>query len=65
VSVGADRYAAAPVGSGGVLAVVCRVGDPPFHRFEVLRLARLTEVGAAIAGARLLARAAEAPGPVS
>lgn len=64
VSVGADRYAAAPVGNG-VLVVVCRVGDPPFHRFEVLRLARLTEVGAAIAGARLLARAAEASGPVA
>jgi hypothetical protein len=39
-----------------LLAVVCRLGDPPFHRFEVLRLARLAEVAAAIAGTRLLPR---------
>lgn len=56
VSVGADRYAAAPVGDSGVLAVVCRIGDPVFHRFEVLRLSRLTEVSAAVAGARLVTR---------
>lgn len=56
VSVGAARYAAAPVGDSGVLAVVCRIGDPPFHRFEVLRLTRLTEVSAAVAGSRLAVR---------
>lgn len=58
VSVGGMRYAAAPVGDGGVLAVVCRIGDPAFHRFEVLRLTRLTEVSAAVAAARLPGRAA-------
>ena len=58
VSVGTSRYACAPVGESGVLLVVCRLGDPPFHRFEVLRLSRLTEVGAAVAGTRLVARAA-------
>ena len=57
VSVGATRYAATPVGEGGVLAVVCRIGDPAFHRFEVLRLTRLAEVSAAVAGSRLAARA--------
>jgi hypothetical protein len=57
VSVGATRYAGAPVGEGGVLAVVCRIGDPPFHRFEVLRLTKLTEVCAAVAGTRLGGRA--------
>lgn len=59
---GVSRYAAAPVGASGVLAVVCRIGDPAFHRFEVLRLARLAEVSAAVAGARLLPRAAPAAG---
>jgi ACT domain-containing protein len=58
VSVGATRYAAAPVGDTGVLAVVCRIGDPAFHRFEVLRLTRLAEVSAAVAGSRLAGRAA-------
>jgi hypothetical protein len=62
VSVGTSRYASAPVGETGVLAVVCRIGDPPFHRFEVLRLSRLTEVAAAIAGSRLVVRAAAASG---
>jgi hypothetical protein len=62
VSVGTSRYASAPVGDTGVLAVVCRIGDPPFHRFEVLRLSRLTEVAAAIAGTRLVVRAAAASG---
>ena len=62
VSVGTSRYASAPVGDTGVLAVVCRIGDPPFHRFEVLRLSRLTEVAAAIAGSRLVVRAAAASG---
>jgi hypothetical protein len=57
VSVGTNRYAAAPVGDAGVLLVLCRVGDPVFHRFEVLRLSRLTEVAAAVAGSRLVARA--------
>ena len=68
VSVGANRYASAPVGDSGVLAVVCRIGDPAFHRFEVLRLSRLTEVSAAVAGSRLAARpaagTAKAGGPV-
>jgi hypothetical protein len=62
VSVGTSRYASAPVGDTGVLAVVCRIGDPSFHRFEVLRLSRLTEVAAAIAGTRLVVRAAAASG---
>ena len=56
VSVGTTRYAAAPVGGAGVLLVVCRLGDPVFHRFEVLRLSRLTEVAAAVAGSRLVPR---------
>jgi ACT domain len=60
VSVGTRRYAAAPVGETGVLAVVCRLGDPPFHRFEVLRLARIAEVAAAVAGPRLVVRPATA-----
>ncbi len=63
VSVGPLRYAAAPVGDGGVLAVVCRIGDPSFHRFEVLRLSRLAQVIAAVAGARLLSRGAPAARP--
>ena len=54
VSVGGIRYAATPVGDNvGVLAVVCRIGDPAFHRFEVLRLTRLAEVSTAVAAARL------------
>jgi hypothetical protein len=58
VSVGVTRYAAAPVGdNSGVLAVVCRIGNPEFHRFEVLRLTRLAEVSAAVAGSRLAGRA--------
>lgn len=63
VSVGTSRYAAVPVGETGVLAVVCRLGDPPFHRFEVLRLSRLTEVAVAIAGPRMVLRAAASPSP--
>jgi hypothetical protein len=62
VSVGTTRYAAAPVGETGVLLVVCRIGDPAFHRFEVLRLSRLTEVAAAIAGSRLVVRAPNGAG---
>jgi hypothetical protein len=65
VSAGTTRYACAPVGDAGVLMVVCRLGDPAFHRFEVLRLSRLTEVSAAVAGARLVPRAAAARGGVS
>jgi hypothetical protein len=66
VSVGAARYACAPVGDAAVDVVVCRLGDPPFHRFEVMRLARITEVAAAIAGSRLSVRAAApAPAPAS
>jgi len=64
VSVGPARYACAPVGDTGVLVVACRIGDPAFHRFEVMRLARITEVAAAIAGSRLSVRAA-APAPAS
>jgi hypothetical protein len=59
VSVGTSRFACAPVGESGVLAIVCRIGDPAFHRFEVLRLSRLAEVSAAVAGTRLLSRAAD------
>ncbi|MBS2966124.1 ACT domain-containing protein [Actinocrinis puniceicyclus] len=57
VSVGGTRYACAPVGESGLLLVVARIGDPAFHRFEVMRLARVTQVAAAIAGSRLGARA--------
>lgn len=64
VSVGTTRYAAAPVGDAGILLVVCRLGDPAFHRFEVLRLSRLTEVAAAVAGSRLVPRATAARGNV-
>lgn len=60
VSVGGARYACAPVGDNSVLVVACRIGDPAFHRFEVMRLARITEVAAAIAGSRLSVRAAAA-----
>jgi hypothetical protein len=65
VSVGTSRYASVQVGETGVLAVVCRLGDPPFHRFEVLRLSRITEVAAAIAGNRLVVRAAASAGASS
>lgn len=65
LSTGSIRYAVAPVvpageaGPGPVdpgspLILLCRVGDPAFHRFEVMRLARLCEVAAAIAGPRLV-----------
>lgn len=57
VTIGSAHYATAPVGSSGVRALVCRLGDPNFHRFEVLRLTRLAEVTAAVAGARLMPRA--------
>jgi hypothetical protein len=57
VSAGTTRYTCAPVGDSGILMVVCRLGDPVFHRFEALRLSRLTEVASAIAGARLAPRA--------
>jgi hypothetical protein len=60
VSVGGSRYACAPVGESTVLIVVCRIGDPTFHRFEVMRLARISEVAAAIAGSRLSVRGAPA-----
>ncbi len=62
VSVGATRYACAPVGDSGVHVVACRIGDPPFHRFEVMRLARISEVAAAIAGSRLIVRGTPQPG---
>jgi hypothetical protein len=57
VTVGSSHYATAPVGNSGVRVLVCRLGDPNFHRFEVLRLTRLTEVTSAVAGARLMPRA--------
>jgi hypothetical protein len=57
VTVGSSHYATAPVGNTGVRVLVCRLGDPNFHRFEVLRLTRLTEVTSAVAGARLMPRA--------
>ncbi len=57
VTVGSAHYATAPVGSNGVRALVCRLGDPNFHRFEVLRLTRLAEVTSAVAGARLMPKA--------
>ena len=53
VTVGSSHYAAAPVGTSGLRVLVCRAGEPSFHRFEVLRLARLAEVTAAVAGSRL------------
>lgn len=62
LSVGEARYACAPVGESGVHLVVCRLGDPAFHRFEVMRLARITQVAAAIAGTRLGVRAAAPAG---
>lgn len=57
VTVGSSHYASAPVGSSGVRVLVCRLGDPNFHRFEVLRLTRLAEVTSAVAGARLMPKA--------
>lgn len=71
VSVGSTRYACAPVGEnagnphGPVHLVVCRLGDPAFHRFEVMRLARITQVAAAIAGPRLTVRGAGATAAAS
>jgi hypothetical protein len=56
ITVGATHYAIAPVGASGVNALVCRRGDPGFHRFETMRLTRLADVTAAVAGARLLPR---------
>jgi hypothetical protein len=56
-TIGAAHYATASVGSSGVRVLVCRLGDPNFHRFEVLRLTRLAEVTAAVAGARLMPKA--------
>jgi hypothetical protein len=57
VTVGSAHYASAPVGPSGIRAVVCRIGDPGFHRFETMRLTRLAEVTAAVAGTRLAPRA--------
>lgn len=57
VTVGSAHYATAPVGPNGVRVLVCRLGDPNFHRFEVLRLTRLAEVTSAVAGARLMPKA--------
>jgi hypothetical protein len=65
LSTGSTRYAVAPVvpageagpgpvGPGTPQILLCRIGDPAFHRFEVMRLARLCEVAAAIAGSRLV-----------
>lgn len=65
LSVGEARYACAPVGESGAHLVVCRLGDPAFHRFEVMRLARITQVAAAIAGSRLGVRGAVAAAPVT
>jgi len=56
VTVGSAHYATAPVGASGVNVLVCRLGDPGFHRFETMRLTRLAEVTSAVAGARLLPR---------
>jgi ACT domain len=58
VSAGAAHYASAPLADSGLTVVVCRIGDPVFHRFEVLRLARIAEVCASIAGSRLAPRTA-------
>jgi hypothetical protein len=57
LTIGTAHYATAPVGPSGVRVLVCRLGDPNFHRFEVLRLTRLTAVTAAVAGARLMPKA--------
>ncbi|HEY3869135.1 MAG TPA: hypothetical protein VGM10_12325 [Actinocrinis sp.] len=65
LSAGSTRYAVAPVvpagdagpgpvNPGSPQILLCRIGDPAFHRFEVMRLARLCEVAAAIAGPRLV-----------
>jgi hypothetical protein len=56
VTVGSAHYATAPVGGSGVNVLVCRRGDPGFHRFETMRLTRLAEVTSAVAGARLAHR---------
>ena len=61
VTVGSAYYASAPVGSSGLRVLVCRAGEPSFHRFEVLRLARLAEVTSAVAGSRLMPRPAKVP----
>lgn len=61
VTLGATHYAIAPVGPSGVRVLVSRQGEPGFHRFETMRLARLAEVTAAVAGSRLLPRAARVP----
>jgi hypothetical protein len=53
VTVGSAHYASAPIGPSGLRVLVCRAGEPNFHRFEVLRLARLAEVTAAVAGSRI------------
>jgi len=58
VTVGSAHYAVAPVGSTGATMLVCRLGDPGFHRFETMRLSRLAEVTAAVAAARLHPRGA-------
>ena len=58
LTVGSAHYASAPVGPSGLRVLVCRAGEPSFHRFEVLRLTRLAEVTAAVAGARLLPKPA-------
>jgi hypothetical protein len=65
LSAGSTCYAVAPVvpagetgpgpaSPGSPQILLCRLGDPAFHRFEVMRLARLCEVAAAIAGPRLV-----------
>jgi hypothetical protein len=56
ITVGTAHYAIAPVGASGVNVLLCRLGDPGFHRFETMRLTRLADVTAAVAGARLLPR---------
>lgn len=60
VTIGPLHYACAPLGGGGLRVLVCRAGEPDFHRFEVLRLTRLAEVTAAVAGSRLSPKPARA-----
>lgn len=62
VTVGPAHYAVAPLGPTGLRVLVCRAGEPSFHRFEVLRLTRLAEVTAAVAGSRLTPKPTRAPG---
>jgi hypothetical protein len=62
VTVGSSHYAVAPLGPTGLRVLVCRAGEPSFHRFEVLRLTRLVEVTAAVAGSRLTPKPSRAPG---